>query len=525
MHLKSICLLTSLCGLALLSSCVSHEKAAATPLTRGGVILNEDSSNYYMFRNDDEVISGLSELARHYCVGGITDVFYTCCARQASFDSKVLEPVWKDVEFREDGKVFFRKQELTAPTLINWAKHTKMLADAGINPYQVWVDESRKLGRKGWISIRTNDLHGVNEIDGFMNSDFWRQHPEYWRITWRGGNWGDRAFDFKHPEVQQELINFVAELLEINDMDGLEIDWMRFGWQFQPGYEDEGREILTNIHREIRRLARQAEKRLGHPIAIAARVPSRPEYAFVNGYDPIRWAKEGLIDMLIPCNFWATTDPQLPVALWRSMLPENVLLAPGIETLVAPYSGAPLVGGLIDVTVGQACSFFYQGADKFYLFNHMDRPGNGAETVKYLAEHCASLEAAAASKRRHVIAYSDIVPPGLAGNAVLPLRVKGIGALRFNIGLAPEADRNAVVLLGLDEEPGEGIVVFVNGKRAEPLTDNIPQDGMNGSVKARRAWKASNLLKNGDNHVEIQYWSDTPKLNIVWAEINIAAKE
>ena len=146
MKFRSVVLLTSLGGLALLSGCIGHEKAAA-PLSRGGVILNEDSSNYYMFRNDDEVISGLPELAEHYCVGGITDVFYTCCARQASFDSKVLEPAWKDVEFREDGKVFFRKQELTAPTLINWAKHTKMLADAGINPYQVWVDESRKHGR------------------------------------------------------------------------------------------------------------------------------------------------------------------------------------------------------------------------------------------------------------------------------------------------------------------------------------------------------------------------------------------
>ena len=50
------------------------------------------------------------------------------------------------------------------------------------------------------------------------------------------------------------------------DFDGLELDWMRFGFHFAPGGEARGAELLTEFHRRVRQgflaLARREEKRI-----------------------------------------------------------------------------------------------------------------------------------------------------------------------------------------------------------------------------------------------------------------------
>jgi hypothetical protein len=64
-------------------------------------------------------------------------------------------------------------------------------------------------------------------------------------------------------------------------------------------------------------------------ILLGARVPSRPHTAVGLGMDGVRWAKEGLIDMLVPCPFWATIEFDIPIEEWkRELSGTNVILAP-----------------------------------------------------------------------------------------------------------------------------------------------------------------------------------------------------
>ena len=100
------------------------------------------------------------------------------------------------------------------------------------------------------------------DTTNFMHSTFWLAHPEYWRVPGSTSGWTDRAFDYAIPAVREHHMAFVRELLARYDADGLELDWMRFGYHFKPGHEEEGRAHSDCLHarraRIGQRLGRQA---------------------------------------------------------------------------------------------------------------------------------------------------------------------------------------------------------------------------------------------------------------------------
>ncbi len=57
---------------------------------------------------------------------------------------------------------------------------------------------------------------------------------------------------YAHAAVREHQMSFVRELLERYDPDGLELDWMRFGYHLTPGREQEEGTILTEFVREVR---------------------------------------------------------------------------------------------------------------------------------------------------------------------------------------------------------------------------------------------------------------------------------
>src|SRR5881628_2363219 len=95
----------------------------------------------------------------------------------------------------------------------------------------------------------------------------------------RSGNRTDRALDWAHPEVREHYLKLIREALEIFDLDGLELDWMRFGYFFGVGRELEGGKIISEFIGEVRHEIARAAKRLRHPIKLGVRVPSTPETA------------------------------------------------------------------------------------------------------------------------------------------------------------------------------------------------------------------------------------------------------
>ena len=64
----------------------------------------------------------------------------------------------------------------------------------------------------------------------------------------------------------------------------------------------------------------RAAERLGHPVKLGVRVPSRPETARMLGMDGVAWAKEGLVDVVAPSPFWATCEFDIPMQEWGRLL-------------------------------------------------------------------------------------------------------------------------------------------------------------------------------------------------------------
>src|SRR5512147_1129180 len=158
---------------------------------------------------------------------------------------------------------------------------------------------------------------------------------------------------------------FVRQVLERYDPDGIAMDWMRFGYPFRPGKEAEGAIQLTHVMRDVRGLTRQWSEKRGHAIKLGARVPTLPDAARGLGMDGVTWVREGLVDMLVPTPFWATTDFDIPIELWRERIGgagSKVVLAAGAEILVRAYPAAKPIEEDITSTRGFAASSWNRGA-------------------------------------------------------------------------------------------------------------------------------------------------------------------
>ncbi len=416
---------------AIVVAAILSHSLAATPM----LILNEDNSHFYMSRTaDDMTMDGLNAFVDQYADTKVTQLFLNPSAMRASYGSDVWDRIW-DVGDQEV------PQE--PPVLQRWVDNSRLLYERGLDPYAVWIARCREKGISPWLTMRMNDVHDVNNLKNFMHNTFWVNHPEYWRVPGSTGAWVDRAFNYAIPEVREHHMTLVRELLERYDPDGLELDWMRFGYHFAPGEEAEGCVILTDFMREVRTLTREWSTKRGHPIQVSARVPTHPDAAVGLGMDGITWAKEGLIDILVPTPFWATADFDIPVELWRERLGDadaNVIVAPGQEILLRAYPGGPAIENDLASTRGFAAAAWQRGAEAIYLFNYMDpAPMTGEpEDYRTLLEDGLARDAVDHQPRRHVVTYRDTVPASVSNNAQLPKPAREVNEFRIYSGPVPE---------------------------------------------------------------------------------------
>ncbi len=395
--------------------------ASAQPLSaaRGTALcLNEDNSHWFFTRaGQTHTKESVAAFVDQYAETQVRELLLSANSQRTSFASKVWDPIWKgyDPDGPDDQPLFRSTTREGRVNARKWVHSAWSLARQGIDPYAVWIERARKRGLSPWVSMRMNDLHNVDDPDSYMHSTFWRQNPQFRRLPWRAVDWRDRAFDFAHEEVRAYHFRLVEEYLERYDVDGLELDWMRFGFHFSPGREAEGGRLLTEFVRKTRRLADSWAKRRGHRIGLGARVPSRPQTAIDLGLDGALWAREGLIDLLVFTPFWASAEPDMPVELWRRLAGDRVTLAAGLELLLRPYPAyRPIPMNSIETVRGAAASLLERGADRVYLFNYMDSQTQmpDAENYPALLHECGRLETLAGKARRHVVTYADTSAPG-----------------------------------------------------------------------------------------------------------------
>ena len=301
--------------------------------------------------------------------GQVSHLFINVNSRCSGYPSKVAPNYWAALD----------EPEMNHPDWL--VAMRELIVGQGVDPYQVAVGLCRAKGVSPWLSFRMNDCHFPYDKKYIYNLGFWRDHPELWidpsSTNRTSGAWQTRAFDYRKPPVQEHMLAYIREALERYDVDGIELDWMRFEHHAPRDVaRTEGAAALNAFTRQAKALVAEFEKKRGHEIRLAARVDSDPESALNHGMDWRTWAKEGLVDWLVACNFWDTVDFNLPFASWSAELKTinpRVLLLPGLDCGIhLPGQGHRYLTA--DEYAGWGDKMYRQGAKGIYFFNLFCEP-------------------------------------------------------------------------------------------------------------------------------------------------------
>ena len=309
----------------------------------------------------DSTRAGLERYIDEIARGKVTHFLMNVNGQRANFPSKVLEPIWVSLDEPE------RNHE-------DWVRTLKRLADKGLDPYQVWIDRCRVKGVKPWVSIRMNDLHRTGDPKCPNISKLWRRHPEL-QLDVNGG-WDFSGFDYSQPLIRKRMLSFVKEVLARYDVDGLELDLIRFSRYLPRGRESELAPVFTDFIREISRAVKSSAAVRGHAIELSARVMAYPENSQERGLQIDVWAKEGLVDYVMPCNFYMNIRYDISADNWRKWIGDRAVVVPGADSGVMEYGKRRLATYAEYRKWAEAMR--RRGAkDGFYLYNLFGHPMDG----------------------------------------------------------------------------------------------------------------------------------------------------
>ncbi|MBN1435830.1 MAG: hypothetical protein JW936_02040 [Sedimentisphaerales bacterium] len=518
-------------------------------MAKAGLLFNQDNTQFFINSTEEQMtVKECRAFIDMFAGTNVSHLFINTGSQRASYRSKVWD------SYLSIGEGDLEGTDRAEPDKA-WLRNMKALDAKGIDNFTVWIDRSREERISPWLSMRMNDLHTVHEHDNPMNNSFWRDNPQFWRVPdsldderFTAVRCMERAFDFAHAEVREHHLAFIREMLERYDADGIELDWMRFGAHFRAGEEAAGREILNDFMREVRGLTREWSARRGHPVGLAARVPSHPVRARECAMDGLTWAREGLVDILVPTPFWFSADFDIPMELWREMLGsagDDIILAGGVEVTlrVQRVQGDCAYNDLPSVR-GQVVSLLDRGADSFYLFNYManDRkdefrgpaPAWKREDYHKLLRIDNDLAKMADQARRHIVTFDDTAAPGRPIAHLLPRVLQGSEPAAFRIYTGPVPQAGEVsVRIGLADRPGVNearLKVRFNGEYCGALEDLGLCDACDPhpvgvafprAVRAMQFEVDKGAMKHGYNVVELIQADNVDGQEVVWVEICI----
>ena len=500
--------------------------AATLPARQGGLTLNEDANHFFVARRAKRLTHEIiRSWVDQYAGTQVSELVLNVNAMRSSFASKHREAWWTgfDPAGGKDQPFLAAIAPEARQITHDWIRCAWQMNEDKLDLYSIWIPEIRKRGISPWISVRMNDLHNVEMENHPMHTAFWRDNKQFRRVPYREEQ-RDKALDYSRAEVRNYYFRYIEEVCERSDFDTLELDWMRHGFHFRPGYEAEGCDVLNSYHGQVRKLLDQWQRRRKHPIGLAVRVPSSPHSAKCLGMDAPAWANAGLVNYVTVTNYWRTVDTNMPMDQWRALLPKSCKLAAGIELGCNAFLGSAAVDGRawqsnsLETVRGASAAYLNMGVDKIYLYNYMDADTTLDDPTRYpaLVRECGQLASIAGKPRRHVVTYQDTWAPGEPIAHALPVELKAKGWRAFRLPVGPlDPKLEASILLGLTDP---NVTVRVNGQPAQ-AADKVatPRPGPATPVYAFRVPKG--VLRPGENVIEATAQSNT---RIEWVELSLA---
>ena len=493
----------------------SHSTRLRIPDGKPLLIINEDNDHYFKLSPELMTEQSLAAFVDEMTSGGcVTHIFFCPFGQRASYASNVVEPIWAGIdEPDQDGK-----------THNIWCVNAKTLHDKGIDPYEIWLKRSRERGVSPWLSMRMNDLHFITTENYFRTCTFWRQHPELRRTQKpiSEGGWNDLAFDYSKEAVREFHFKVFKELVDRYAPDGIELDWMRFTQHLTPGHEREQAHFITEFIEMCREYATDAADRIGHPVSLSVRVPTLPETAFELGLDAEQWAAEGLVDLIVVTNFYASNDYAIPLDEWNRLIGNvapDVPVIPCATNRITSNSALPNIEMGLEYYNSWGCLMYNMGAKGIYLFNaeYLEK-----ETKAVIHGQGMGHERLLGGSRRFPVTYHDCAPDIDMADMQLPCVLSQDRCIRVHLADICSASKITLVL-GFKEKDVDFAKLSVKLNQKQPEGKAIPcgnpgQFGGDETCRSAFAYSFSSMAaRNGLNHVRIQRCKDESTL--VWCEI------
>lgn len=347
---------------------------------------------YYIFNDDGDGIKMVSlphveakvTAPVEYLKGTPVDCFcWMVAAEVASYDSKVLQTIYDLYDKSEQSTVEFDGKETDLA-------HT--LYRQGIDYLPILIRRTHELDKMFYASFRMNDVHHKSIPHGPLAGDFFKNNPQYrlWGET-DAASCYNAGMDYAFPEVRHRKMDAICEVATRYDVDGIELDFSREPYLFQPDEAWSYRDILTGFIRDVRESLNRIGTDRGRRIGLMIRTVFGEDRLAHGGMDLRSWIRDGLMDILVltnqanDCNldvqpwlgFCRESDIAFYVAVENSPWIDRRTFYDFLENPDAPphnwgVAQSPEQYILRSRVVAQ--NMLARGVDGIYLFNHTPRP-------------------------------------------------------------------------------------------------------------------------------------------------------
>lgn len=364
-----------------------QKKADIIPLRKPHFIVNDDGQGIKIMSLPHTEVKAKAPI--EYLKGTIADCLSLCVGNGvASYDSKVLQTIYELYDKR-------KARELDLIDDAPVAGKTDLaynLYRRGIDYLPILIRRTHELDKVFYGSFRMNDSHHKSDPNGYFADDFFKNNPQYrlWGET-DALSYYDAAMDYAFPEVRRRKRESICEFAAKYDVDGIELDFSRNPYLFQPDEAWANREILTEFIRKIRKKLDKIGAERGRPVGLMIRTVFGQDRLAHGGMDLQRWISEGLMDFLVMTNL--SNDCNLDVQPWLGLCQKKGIAfyaaaegGPWIDKRnfhdIFPNPDSPPHNWVFRQTPEDkilraravAQNMLAQGVDGIYLFNQVPRP-------------------------------------------------------------------------------------------------------------------------------------------------------
>ena len=249
--------------------------------------------------------------------------------------------------------------------VFKYYENFKHLNEQNTDIIKICLDRARYNNMEAFITFRVNDLHFTipSVYCPYSQSDFWIDNPQF-RVNDAYGWHADGALDFAFPEVRQYKIDLIKEQCEMYDIDGFELDFLRFLVYFKDGKGRENKDLMTDFVSKVHDIIKDISAERKKKVLLSVRIPPRMSLCLDKGFDVQKWVDDGLIDFITVSAHWQD-DPNLPVAEFKKSLNRDIPVYASMDC--GQYKNYEF--RTHGIYRGTAAHHLGQGADGLYLFN------------------------------------------------------------------------------------------------------------------------------------------------------------